>query len=84
MHVYAKVRLNCNMSCSDRQIVCIVKFQKTRYSSKEHPLVNLYILEGVWFFHKILRIGQKAFVGPIGPRCQPKAGPLACADSRPA
>ena len=48
----------------------------------------LYIIDGVcvcvFVRHKFLRIGQRAFVGLVGPRCQPKVGTLACAGRRPA
>ena len=41
-----------------------------------YRLLNLYIIDGVWFCYKILSIGLKGLFGAIGPRCQPKAGLL--------
>ena len=46
--------------------------------------LNLYIIDGVLYVrYKILRIGPKDFLGPVGPRCQPKARTLAEAGGRP-
>ena len=55
-------------------------------SPGHHPSLSyLYIKDGeLCVCHEMSGLARRAFVGTVGPRCQPKAGTLAWAGCRPA